>query len=167
CFAFARDHGMPGWRLTSRITPNGTPAAAIALTSTLTFLVTMYSATYSVVTSLSTISLYLAYGIPIFLNWRNRARGRRPYTDACSAPWNLGHYSSSVTLVAIVWIAFITLLFSIPPNELAGLTMAATAIGLLAYWHIWQRYSFVGPAIQGTLLHANDMNDRRSPSLSR
>jgi amino acid transporter len=147
CFAFARDRGMPMWRLASRIDPRwSTPAMAIVITSLLAFLATVYSAAYSVITSMSTTSLYLAYSIPIYLNWRNRRRGQGEFTDRSSAPWNLGRYGSKLNLIAIGWIAFITILFSIPPNELAGLTMIA-ALRLLLYWQLSQRHRFRGPTI--------------------
>ena len=146
CFAFARDRGMPGWQLASRIDPRwSTPAAAIVVTSLLAFLATAYSAAYNVITSMSTTSLYLAYSIPIFLNWRNRRRGAGEFTDRASAPWNLGRFSPAINLIAILWIGFITILFSIPPNELAGLTMTASVIALTLYWRLAQRHRFRGP----------------------
>jgi amino acid transporter len=148
CFAFARDRGIPAWRLASRIDPRwSTPAMAILITSLLAFLATVYSAAYSVITSMSTTSLYLAYSIPIFLNWRNRRRAQGEFTDPSSAPWNLGRYGPVLNLIAIAWVAFITILFSIPPNELAGLTMAAVLIGLTLYWMLSQRHRFRGPAV--------------------
>jgi amino acid transporter len=153
CFAFARDRGMPGWKIAGRIDPRwSTPAAAIVVTSALAFLATAYSAAYSVVTSMSTTALYLAYAIPIFLNWRNRRRGQGEFTDASSAPWNLGRWSGGINLIAIVWIGFITVLFSIPPNELAGLTMGTALLSLLLYWTLSQRHRFKGPAT--ALTHA-------------
>src|SRR5882724_9630239 len=76
-WAFARDDGMPGAGLLKRVSSrHGTPAAAIVATSLLAFLMTVYAAAYSAVTSISTITLYLAYVIPIYLNWRNRRRRR-------------------------------------------------------------------------------------------
>src|SRR3989441_1403187 len=81
-WAFARDDGMPGAGLLKRVSPrHGTPAAAIVATSLLAVLMTAYAAAYSVVTSISTITLYLAYVIPIYLNWRNRHRRRGEYTE--------------------------------------------------------------------------------------
>src|SRR6266446_8125686 len=60
CFAFGRDHGFPMSRFVSTIDLRwGTPVNAIIVTSVLSFLVTVYSAAYSVVTSMSTSTLYL------------------------------------------------------------------------------------------------------------
>jgi hypothetical protein len=44
-----------------------------------------------------------------------------------------------------VWVAFITLLFSIPPNELAGLTMLGLGTLLFLYWQLSQKRRFQGP----------------------
>src|SRR5438309_5074864 len=86
-WAFARDDGMPGAGLLKRVSPrHGTPAAAIVVTSLLAVLMTVYAAAYSAVTSISTITLYLAYVIPIYLNWRNRRRRRGEYTEPANAP---------------------------------------------------------------------------------
>ena len=124
CFAFGRDGGLPGSRGLSQVSSKwGTPVNAIIVTSLLVVIVTFYSATYAVVTSMSTTALYLAYIIPVLLNYRNKRRQRGEFTTAATAPWTLGRYGLAINLVSIAWVAFITVLFSIPPNELAGLTM--------------------------------------------
>src|SRR6185369_583355 len=106
-YAFARDDGMPGSGVLKRIHPRfRTPAAATVVASVLAILICLYAAAYSVVTSISTITLYLAYGIPIWLNRRNR-RGRGEFVTAELAPWNLGRWSPIVNAVAIAWILVI------------------------------------------------------------
>src|SRR5260370_3712475 len=146
CFAFGRDHGFPMARFVSTIDPRwGTPVNAIIVTSVLSFLVTVYSAAYSVVTSMSTSALYLAHVIPILLNLRNRYTKRGEYTTSETAPWNLDAYVTILNAIAIAGIAVITVLFSIPPNELAGLTLSALGLVLLMYWQFWQRRRLVGP----------------------
>lgn len=148
CFAFGRDGGLPCAGFLSRVSPRwGTPANSVVATCVLTVVVTIYSAAYTVIGSMSTTALYLAYVIPIFLNWRNRRRGRGEFTSSATAPWNLGGYGRTINLVAIIWVAFITVLFSIPPNELAGLTFAALGVMLFLYWHLWQKQRFSGPRV--------------------
>jgi len=145
-WAFARDDGMPGAGLLKRVSPrHGTPAAAIVATSLLAVLMTVYAAAYSAVTSISTITLYLAYVIPIYLNWRNRCGRRGEYTEPANAPWSLGRWSAALNVVAILWVAFIAVVFALPPNELVLWTMLAVAAGLAAYWRLWARRRFVGP----------------------
>src|SRR5260370_31268581 len=146
CYAFGRDGGLPGSYLVSRVSPKwGTPVVAIIVTSLLVVIVTFYSATYAVVTSMSTTALYLAYVIPILLNYRNKRRERGEFTTLASAPWSLGRYDLAINLVSIVWVVFITVLFSIPPNELAGLTILSLGILLFAYWHLSQKRRFRVP----------------------
>src|SRR5881296_3948762 len=145
-WAFARDDGMPGAALLKRVSPrHGTPAAAIVATSVLAVLMTAYAAAYSVVTSISTIALYLAYVIPIYLNWRNRRRRGGEYTEPANAPWNLGRWSTALNVVAILWVVFIAIVFALPPNELVLWTMLAVAAGLAAYWRLSARRRFEGP----------------------
>jgi amino acid transporter len=127
-YAFARDDGMPGAKYLKRV--NGrhhTPVNAIVVTSILSVLVCVYAAAFYVVTSLSTITLYLAYVIPIFLNLRNRVP--RELT-----PWSLGRFGPAINVVAIVWVAFITVVFMLPPNELVLWTMLALALALPVLW---------------------------------
>jgi amino acid transporter len=118
------------------ITPGIKVAAAIYLIG---------AAAYSVVTSISTIALYLAYGIPIWLNLRNRRRGRYEFVTGAQAPWNLGRWAPLVNTIAIAWIALITVVFVLPPNELVLWTLILMPAGLAAYWHLGARRHFRGP----------------------
>lgn len=146
CFAFGRDGGLPGSSLLSQVSRKwGTPVNAIMVTSLLVVIVTFYSATYAVVTSMSTTALYLAYIIPVLLNYRNKRRQHGEFTTPSSAPWSLGRFGLAINLVSIVWVVFITVLFSIPPNELAGLTMLGLGVILLLYWRLSQKHHFEGP----------------------
>src|SRR5678815_4983564 len=93
-YAFARDNGMPGSRLIKQV--NGryrTPVWSVLITSVLALLICVYAAAFYVVTSISTITLYLAYVIPIYLNWRNRRKQEGEFVTAAQAPWNLGKWS--------------------------------------------------------------------------
>jgi hypothetical protein len=109
-------------------------------------LICLYAAAYSVVTSISTITLYLAYGIPIWLNARNRRRARGEFVTAEAGPWNLGRWSPIVNAIAIAWIVVLTVIFVLPPNELVLWTMIGVALALRAYWSLSARRHFRGPA---------------------
>jgi amino acid transporter len=126
-YAFARDGGMPGSRMLARVSANGTPVNAIVVTSVLSVLVCVYAAAFYVVTSISTITLYLAYVIPIALNLVKRLPRE-------STPWSLGRFGPAINVVAILWCAFITVVFVLPPNELVLWTMLAVALGLTALY---------------------------------
>jgi len=149
-YAFARDDGFPGARFLKQVhARRRTPSCAIVVTSVLTLLITAYAAAYSVVTSISTITLYLAYVIPIYLNWRNRRRGRGEHTTPVTAPWTLGRAGGAVNLIAIAWVVVITVVFALPPNELVLWTMVLTAAILGMYWRWSARRRFAGPAVLG------------------
>src|SRR5687767_9990736 len=126
-YAFARDDGMPGSRYLKRVSSNGTPVWAIVVTSLLAVLVCLYAAAFYVVTSISTIALYLAYVIPIYLNFRHRLP--REMT-----PWSMGRFAPLINAVAIAWCLFITVIFVLPPNELVLWTMVAVAATMITYW---------------------------------
>src|SRR2546430_2950431 len=117
-YAFARDDGMPGARYLKRVHPrHRTPIHAIVVTSVLAVLITVYAAAYTVVTSISTITLYLAYVIPIALNWRNRRRGRGEHTTPASAPWSLGRRAPAVNGVPLRSVACIPGRVPLPPHQ--------------------------------------------------
>jgi hypothetical protein len=105
----------------------------------------LYAAAYYVVTSISTITLYLAYMFPIYLNWRNRRRGQREYATPATAPWSLGRWGPLLNAIAIACMLYLTVIFSLPANELLLWTMLALTVGLLLYWQVSAKRSFVGP----------------------
>ena len=146
-FAFARDGGMPGSRWIAAVSPStGAPAGAILVTSALAVLVSLYAAAFTVLTSASTITLYLAYGIPVFLNLRNRLRRRGEFTTGRTAPWNLGKKTGFINAVAVAWVLFITVIFALPPNELVLWTTLLFFLFLALYWFARARRNFRGPA---------------------
>lgn len=145
-YAFARDDGMPGSTLLKKV--NGhyrTPVPAIIVTSILAVLLCLYAAAHYVVVSISTITLYLAYVIPIYLNWRNKRRQQGEYVTPAMAPWNLGRWGKIINVIAILWTSFIVVVFSIPPNELTLWTMLGVAAALGIYWKVSAGKTFVGP----------------------
>jgi len=145
-YAFARDDGMPGSRWLKQVHPRyRTPIPAIVATSALVVATCVWAAAYPVVTSISTIALYLAYGIPIVLNVRNRRTGRGEHVSAANAAWNLGRHAPWVNAVAIAWVGVLVVVFSLPPNELVLWTTLAMGAGLGAYWFAWARRRFTGP----------------------
>jgi len=145
-YAFARDDGMPGSALIKRVNPTyRTPVWSILITSALAVVLCLYAAAYYVVTSISTITLYLAYMFPIYLNWRNRRRGQGEYATSATAAWSLGQWSPILNVIAILWVLFLTVIFSLPPNELVLWTMLALTLGLMLYWQVSAKRSFVGP----------------------
>ena len=160
-FALSRDKGMPLSHLWSSVSHRfRTPAAAVWLSASLAFLLPCllvailaarhkmedFSTLYTAVTGISTIGLYLSYGIPLLLKLRATQQGI--WGPRTNGPWNLGSWSVPVNLIAVLWIAFITVLFVLPPNELTGYIFGGTLIALLTYYLIAVRGKFRGPIPQ-------------------
>ncbi len=146
-YAFARDDGMPGSTRIKMVSPKyRTPVWSIVITSLLAVLICVYASAFYVVTSISTITLYLAYMFPIYLNWRNKRRGQGEFATAETAPWYLGKWGPVLNLIAIVWVLIITVIFSLPPNELVLWTMLGLCVVLGLYWQLSAKKRFLGPS---------------------
>src|SRR2546430_93337 len=105
-----------------------------------------FSKLYPAVTGVSTIGLYLSYGIPLLLKLRAIRRG--VWTERANGPWSLGDWSVPVNVVALVWIGFITVLFVLPPNELTGYIFAGTFVAMAGFYFVRVRGRFRGPVPQ-------------------
>ena len=146
-FAFARDGGAPGSKALARVSERfRTPAVAIWVCVATAFVLAIWSRAYSVIVSISTIGFYVSYGIPIVLAVQARRQGRLG-----RGPWQVGRWSAPVNLVAIVWIAFTTVLFVLPPNQRTGYTFAGALVLLAIYYFAWGRAHFAGPPALKTL----------------
>jgi amino acid transporter len=145
-FAFARDGGMPGYTWIRKIHPKfRTPVNSILITCLVAVLMLLWAGAYFIVTAICVIMLYWAYGIPIFLNLRNKLRRRGEYTTPESAPWSLKAWGPWLNLISIVWIIVISFFMLIPPNELVLWTIVLVCLFMLAYWHLDVKKRFRGP----------------------
>ncbi len=134
-YALARDKGLPLARFWSKTHPqHKTPGAAIWLSVAVALLALVYGKSYSVVTSLSVLGCYLAYNIPVYLGWRRK----RDWIDK-RGPWHLGRRSNLINVLALVWTVFICAIMIMPPNALAGISMAVVLAVLYAL------HRFTGP----------------------
>jgi amino acid transporter len=134
-YALARDKGLPLASIWCKTHPrHKTPGAAIWFAVIAAFLALAYSASYSVVTSLSVVACYLAYNIPVYLGWR-----RKGQWIAKRGPWNLGRHSNWINVLALVWTVFICTVMIMPPNALAGISLAVVLAVLYAL------HRFTGP----------------------
>ncbi len=160
-FAFSRDNGMPLSHVWNNVSKRfRTPAAAVWLASALGLLLPVlifglvaifpkaldFAKLYPAVTGISTIGLYLSYGIPILL--RIRATRAGIWTSSANGPWSLGGWSMPVSLISVAWIAFITVLFVLPPNDLTGYIFGGTLAVLVAFYFAKVRGRFRGPVPQ-------------------
>ena len=130
-----------------------------------------YSTAFFALTGICVIGLYISYAIPIYLRLTN--------PDFVVGPWNLKGKHQLVGWAALVWIAFITVLFFAPlfwpfwpiwgddniirnadgsesgffkqnNFNFTGPLIVLAAIAILAYWGISGRKWFNGPKVQGT-----------------
>lgn len=147
-YAFARDGGMPLsnlWRKVSEV--HSTPGPAIWLSIGASFVVAISSGAFSVITSMSTVGLYISYIIPIFLGWR--ARGVAGWKE--QGPWHMGRYSNIVNVVAIAWTIFICAILVMPPNQVAGETMLGIGIILGIWYFATERQRFNAASVLGSV----------------
>jgi amino acid transporter len=146
-FAFARDGGMPGYSLIRQIHPRyRTPVNSIVITCALAVIMLLWSGAFYIVTAISVVFLYWAYGIPILLNLRNRWRGAGEFTTRESAPWNLGRWSVPLNVISVVWIVLISVFLVLPPSELVLWTTVLICVGMFLYWQIDAKRRFHGPS---------------------
>jgi amino acid transporter len=144
-FAFARDGGLPFSRQVAAVSARyRSPHVAVWISAAAAFAVALWSGAYSAMTALSTIALYASYGLPIWAGLRARRSGR--WTRM--GPWHLGRWSTAVNVAALLWIAALTALFVLPPNQVAGYTFAGALALLCGYWFLWMRSRFKGPPVR-------------------
>jgi amino acid permease (GABA permease) len=156
-YAFSRDGAVPGSEFWHRINPRTrTPTNSIIFATVGAWLLGLpylwSPVAYAAVTSIAVIGLYLAYGMPILLRLLAGEKFQR-------GPWHLRRWSYVVGWVAVVWIAFIAILFILPQaapgNTVTTFNYAIVAVGVVLaysgiYWFASARNWFKGPKVQGT-----------------
>jgi len=150
-FAFSRDHGVPGSPILRKVSHRfRTPANALVAIVVFSYLLTnaayiagSYTA-IAIVTAISTIALYWAYGVPIFLS----VFGKQEWRD--HAVWKLGRFSKPVAALACLWIVVISFLFLWPTSGNAYTLLAYVVFlgALLVYYFAWARRRFKGPIVE-------------------
>jgi len=140
-WAFARDEGLPLSRVWNHVSQKHlTPAPAIWLCAVAAFLAAVYSGAYAVVTSISTIGLYISYGIPIWLVARVRASSGQLELG----PWHLGRFSSAINITAILWVIFLSVILCLADARTWKSILVVTI--LLGLWYgLRERHRFRGP----------------------
>jgi amino acid transporter len=149
-YAFSRDDGIPasGWlkKVSHRYrTPANslTTIVVVAWLFTVAAFIVGTGTAIVIVTAISTIFLYLAYGLVIYLGVA---------TDAWRAHrvWSLGQWSKVVAYIAIFWVVVLMFLFSFPTSgNISWPFMVGTVVLLLVYYFGWARSRFKGPRIMG------------------
>ncbi|MEK7409896.1 MAG: amino acid permease, partial [Actinomycetota bacterium] len=141
-YAFSRDGALPGSSFWHRINPKTrTPTNAVWLGVVLSALVGLlslyqkggYSTAFFAMTGICVVGLYIAYVIPIYLRVTN--------PDFVEGPWHLKGHSKLVGWTAIIWVAFITVLFFAP-----------------LFWPFWPPFGKTVFSEDLTVFHQNNMN---------
>ncbi|KAM5545481.1 hypothetical protein V8D89_000519 [Ganoderma adspersum] len=155
-YAFARDGGIPGHAFFYKVDQkHKSPVRTVWLACILSFILGLpslgSSVAFSAATSISTIGLYISYGIPIALRVLYGKRFKR-------GPFHLGPFSYPVAIIACLWILFISIVFLLPqvnPVNSQTLNYAVVAVGIvvayaLGFWLLSARKWFTGPIKQVT-----------------
>ena len=169
-YAFSRDRATPGHQWWRRLNAARVPYMAVMAIAVLAFLwafpayfsedigVGAGYIAYAAVTSIATIGLYIAYGLPILL----RLRAGDSWEPG---EWSLGRWYRPIGTVAILWIGFIAVLFILPitPTGIpfkngftwlsfnyAPIAVGGTMLLVGGWWLLSARKWFTGPIVQGS-----------------
>lgn len=140
-WAFARDRAIPLDRLWAKVDDrHGTPVWALVLTTAIQMLLGLInlgsSSAFLAFVSVGVISLAVSYGIPIAISLFHLRK------DVNGARWTMGRVVGwPVNIVALLWIAFETVLFSMPttlPVTEASMNYAIVVFfGFMALSAVW------------------------------
>jgi amino acid transporter len=111
-FAFSRDGAVPGHQLWRRISKRRVPVFAVFAIGVLSGLLMVpaiwnYLVGYAAGTAIAVIGLYIAFVLPVFLRLRLGDRFEH-------GAWSLGRHYKWIDTIALLWVAVITVLFSLP-----------------------------------------------------
>jgi amino acid transporter len=149
-YAFSRDDGLPGSGWLKKVSHRyRTPANSLTamvlvawLFSVAAFIVGTGTAIV-IITAISTIFLYAAYGVVIYLG---------ATTDGWLSErvWSLGRWSKPIAWIAVAWILVLMVLFSWPTSgNISWPFMIGTVVLLLIYYFGYARSRFKGPRAMG------------------
>ena len=146
-FAFSRDDGIPGsgWlKKVSHALPHAgqrarPPIAVVAWLFTVAAFIVGTGTAIVIVTAISTIFLYAAYGVVIYL-------GATTSEWQTHRVWSLGRWSKPVAWVAVFWVIVLMVLFAFPTSgNISWPFMVGTVVLLLVYYFGWARVALQGP----------------------
>ncbi|CAO2167694.1 unnamed protein product [Urochloa humidicola] len=150
-YAFSRDGAMPFSNVWHRVNKQEVPLNVVWLSVSVAFAMALTSlgsqVAFQAMVSIATLGLYIAYALPIFFRVTTARRSFVP------GPFHLGKYGLVIGWVAVIWVAFVTVLFSLPvayPVQQDNFNYTPVAVGgvlLLSVgsWVLHARYWFRGP----------------------
>jgi amino acid transporter len=138
-FALARDGGLPGKQLAKVDRVHKTPGAAIWTVVGISLAAIVASNKIPLITSVSTVALYVSYGTPVLLG----LRARPGWTS--EAVWTLGRFGRGLNIAAVAFAGLICVVLVMPPNEPAGYLLAGVAL-LAFFGYQRMKRTYRGPA---------------------
>jgi amino acid transporter len=149
-FAFSRDDRLPGagWlkKVSHRYRTPANSLAAIVVVSWLFSVAAFIVGTGTaivIITAISTIFLYAAYGVVIYL-------GATTSGWLQERVWSLGRWSKPIAWVAVAWVLVLMVLFSWPTSgNISWPFMVGTVVLLLIYYFGYAKSRFKGPRSMG------------------
>lgn len=173
-YAFARDGAIPGSSLWSKIDKRfDIPLWGLVLSTVVDCLLGLIyfgsSAAFNSFTGVATICLSTSYGLPILVSV---LRGRKHVEHAS---FSLGKFGFAINITTLVWIVLAIFLFCMPVSlngltatnmNYASVVFAAFASISIAWYFIWGRKNFSGPAVLKTLMTDGDVGVIKGESLN-
>ncbi len=149
-YAFSRDDGIPGSGWLKKVSHRyRTPANSLTAMVVIAWLFSVAAFVVGtgvavvIITAVSTIFLYAAYGICIYL-------GATTEGWLKERVWSLGRWSKPIAWVAIFWIIVLMILFSWPTSGNISLPfMVLIVLFLLVYYFAFAKRNFKGPRSMG------------------
>jgi len=161
-YAFSRDRAVPGHRLWRQLNSERVPTWSVLFVCLFALVITIPAikgnkigtpVAFYAVTAITTISLYIAYTLPVFLRWRKGDSFK-------TGQWTLGRNYRWINLIAVVWVAICVILFILPFTpaavpfskqfswsafNYAPLVMAAVFLAVEIWWQAYAKHHFTGP----------------------
>jgi amino acid transporter len=149
-YAFARDDGLPASSWLKKVSHRyRTPANSLVGIAVISWLFTVVAfwvgsgTAIVIVTAISTIFLYAAYGLVIYLGATTK-----PWLS--ERVWSLGRWSKPIAYLALLWVVVLMILFSFPTSgNISWPFMVGAIVLLLVYYFAWAKRRFQGPRIMG------------------
>ncbi|XP_042023648.1 amino-acid permease BAT1 homolog [Salvia splendens] len=150
-YAFSRDGAMPFSAFWHKVNKHEVPLNAVWLSAIIAFCMALTSlgslVAFQAMVSIATIGLYIAYALPIFFRVTLARKSFRP------GPFTLGRYGVFVGWTAVLWVATISVQFSLPveyPITKETLNYTPVAVGglliiTIGSWMVSARHWFKGP----------------------
>jgi amino acid transporter len=161
-FAFSRDGAVPGHNLWRRLNRHRTPTWSVLFVVLCALVITIpalfgnsagFPVAFFAVTSITTIGLYIAYVLPVYLRWRMGDKFE-------PGVWNLRKHYRWINVIAIVWVALCVIFFCLPTSpagvpwnssftwssfNYAPLVTIVLLIGVWIGWEAGAKHTFKGP----------------------